>query len=276
MAPVTLLLILLNVFVSYRGFVRPWLVEKYAFQVDALLLQKDYKRLLTSGFFHTGWFHLILNMVSLYAFSELLEAYLGSMVFLLVYIWSLLGGNVLALFLRRADGGYSAIGASGAINGIIFASIVLYPGMGVGLLGLPLSIPGWLFGLLYMAFSMYGIRARSGSVGHEAHLGGALAGMLLAIILQPSSLVENTLVICAVCVPALFFTGYLLYRPEVLDRPLGTPRQRAKVYNIDHRYNQRRKQREEDMDRLLEKVHRHGMESLSKAERQRLDAYGRM
>jgi len=86
------------------------------------------------------------------------------------------GGNLLALVIHRKNPSYSSVGASGAINGVIFASIAVFPGMKI------FFMPGWVFGLIFILYSLYGIRSQKQNIGHESHLGGALAGMLVAIL----------------------------------------------------------------------------------------------
>ena len=112
---------------------------------------------------------------------------------------------MLSLFIHRNQGDYDSVGASGAVTGIIFASIALFPGMHIGLLFIPISIPAWLFGLVYVLYSIYGIRSGRNNIGHDAHLGGAMIGLIIAIIMQPSALVNNTWAIIIIAVPSLVF-----------------------------------------------------------------------
>src|SRR5437868_12777960 len=107
-----LILILCNVIVSYYGFKDSVFFDSYKFNVDSILVDKEYKRLISSGFLHGSWTHLAFNMMSLYAFSEVLEMSIGPVKFLIIYFASLLGGNLLSLFVHRNNGNYSAIGAS--------------------------------------------------------------------------------------------------------------------------------------------------------------------
>src|SRR5919106_1088002 len=132
MGTIALLIIIVTAFISYRGLNSHRFLERYTFEVEKVLLYKDYKRLVTSGFVHLSWLHLILNMVTLLLFSSAIENYLGAVKFLLIYFGSLVGGNLLALFIHRNHADYSSVGASGAVNGVIFATIALFPGMGIG------------------------------------------------------------------------------------------------------------------------------------------------
>lgn len=169
-----LFLIIVNIAFSYKGFSNNTFLDGYKFEVDKILISKEYKRLITSGFLHVSWMHLIFNMLSLYAFSGLLEYHIGELSFLVIYLTSMVGGNLLALFVHRNHGDYSAVGASGAVCGVIFASIALFPGMELGFFGIPISLPSWLYGIIYVAFSIYGIKSSRDNIGHEAHLGGVL------------------------------------------------------------------------------------------------------
>src|SRR5215203_3603699 len=96
-----LILIIANIVFSYKGFTNESFFEGYKFQVDRILINKDYKRLFTSGFLHVSWTHLIFNMISLYAFSGLIESNLGGLKFLIIYFASLVGGDLLSLFVHR-------------------------------------------------------------------------------------------------------------------------------------------------------------------------------
>ncbi|HYE56095.1 MAG TPA: rhomboid family intramembrane serine protease, partial [Chitinophagaceae bacterium] len=182
---ISLAIIAVTVYFSYKGIKSRAFFKKYSFGVDKVLLYKDYKVMLTSGLVHVNWLHLIFNMVSLFLFSQGLELYLGEWKFLLIYVLSLLGGNVFSLLLHRHHGDYTAAGASGAVCGLIFASIALFPDMSI------MFIPAWLFGIIYVLYSIYGIRSNSSNIGHEAHLAGALVGMISAIIMSPEVLRTN-------------------------------------------------------------------------------------
>src|SRR4051794_16502472 len=98
---ICLLLIAANIFISYKGFTNKSFFESYSFKIDPILVKKDYIRMISSGFLHVGWVHLLFNMFSLYAFSAALEFYLGPLRFLLVYFISLSGGNLFALYIHR-------------------------------------------------------------------------------------------------------------------------------------------------------------------------------
>src|ERR1700740_2095542 len=118
---ISIAIIFINFFVSYRGFSDRAFFSKYSFVVENVLNYKQYWRLVTSGFLHVNWMHLIFNMISLYFFSGSLEAYIGPINFLIIYFVGLIGGNLLSLLIHRSSGDYSAVGASGAVSAVIFA-----------------------------------------------------------------------------------------------------------------------------------------------------------
>ncbi len=270
----TFLLIIANVVFSYRGFKDTSFFSKYRFEVEQVRVYKDYKRLFTSGFLHVGWMHLIFNMIALYFFSLSLEAYLGTGELFLLYTAGLVGGNLLSLLIHKNDSSYGSVGASGAVFSIMFSSIALFPGMKMGLFFLPISLPGWLFGLAFILLSIYGIRSRSNNIGHDAHLGGALAGMLLAILLHPSALSNNLPTILILTVPALVFLYIIIKRPGLLLVDNLYFRKRRQL-TVEDKYNLSKRTKQEELDQVLEKIHRKGMNSLSKKERQLLQEFSR-
>jgi membrane associated rhomboid family serine protease len=268
-----LILIIANIAFSYKGFTNDVFFSGYMFKVDSILVNKDYKRLITSGFLHISWTHLIFNMLSLYAFSGPLAAGIGTLQFLLIYFVSLVGGNLFCLFIHKNHGDYSAVGASGAVCGIIFASIALFPGMGVGFFGLPLFIPGWLYGILYVLYSIYGIRSKKSNVGHEAHLGGALVGMAVALVLEPAAAAENYQTILIITLPAIIFIYLIITRPHILLVDNFYFKKHKKYYSVDHRYNEERNTRQQQVDKILDKINRKGIGSLSAKEKETLKKY---
>ena len=131
---VTLLLVVVTSVISYRAFNNSYLTQRYMFDVDQIMIRKDYIRLISSGFLHTNWMHLLFNMLALYMFGSSLEPFLGGLKILLIYFVSMAGGNMTALLIHKNHGDYTSVGASGAVNGIIFSSIALAPSMGIGML----------------------------------------------------------------------------------------------------------------------------------------------
>ncbi|UYZ64205.1 rhomboid family intramembrane serine protease [Hymenobacter weizhouensis] len=269
---VGLVVLLATVFVSYKGFQEPAYFERYAFAVDAIRHRREYERLLTSGFLHTGWLHLAFNLLTLWCFGGVLEALVGVQHFLLLYFGSLLGGNLLSLWLHRHEPAYRAVGASGAISGLVLASIAQFPGLEVGMLGF--YLPGWLYGLLYVVVSAYGIKARHGNIGHDAHLGGGLVGLLTMVALHPQLLRLNPLPIAAMLLPAVAFGYWLVMKPHAFRQDRFSPP--ADSYtSTDDRYYAHHRQQEADLDGLLDKISHSGLDSLTPHEKQELKRLSR-
>ena len=200
---VVYLLIGITVFVSYKGFNDYGFFERYKFQITRIL-NGDKVRMVTSGFLHADWIHLGLNMYVLYMFGINVVWVLGKLPFLIIYFGSLLAGSAYALFYHRREPYYSAIGASGAVSGIVYAFILLFPQEDLYLFFIPIGIPGYIFGVAYLLFSIYGMKNSVGNIGHSAHLGGAIGGYVLTLILSPGVIEENLLFVIILSMPILF------------------------------------------------------------------------
>lgn len=268
-----LVIILANFVISYTGFKTSSFFNKYKFQVDRILIDKEYYRLISSGFLHANWFHLFLNMLSLYSFIDIMESDLGAIKLCILYFSTLILGNLLALFINRNYGDYSAIGASGAVCGVIFAAISLYPGMKIGFPLIDFSLQSWLFGVLFVAITLFGIKSKFGNIGHEAHLGGAICGVLIAVLFKPMVLSQNLTTILLIIIPSSIFIAFIIYKPEYLmiDNYFG--KKESKHISIEHKYNEEKVDRQNEIDRILEKIKSKGIDSLSKKERRFLDKH---
>ena len=275
MTPISLILILVNFLVSWKGFRDRSFYERYSFNIEKVLVYKEYYRLITSGFLHVGWGHLIWNMISLYAFSGSVESSLGPLQFLLIYFTALVGGDLLSLFIHRHHGEYSSVGASAGVCGIIFASIAVFPGMSVGFILLPIAIPGWVYGLAYVLISIYGIRSKNENVGHDAHLGGAMIGMMVALLFRPEAFTYNLPTILLISVPCIVFMYIIATKPHVLLVDSSFSRNQRRYYSIDHRYNAQKVEEQMEIDRILDKIGKSGMSSLTRKEKEALERHSR-
>jgi len=202
-----LLIILANVLVSMKGFKDYSFLDKFKFQVSRVLGDEKI-RILTSGFLHVDWMHLGFNMYALYLFGNIVAVKFGISSFIIIYFGSLVAGNLYTLYYHQKEPYYSAVGASGAVSGIVYASILIYPEMELFLFFIPIPIPGYIFGVGYLLYSIYGMKKQLGNVGHSAHLGGAMGGFILTILLNPNLFVTNKMMVVLLGIPIallLFF-----------------------------------------------------------------------
>jgi membrane associated rhomboid family serine protease len=200
---VTILVIAANVIFSFKGFKDHSFFEKYKFN-SAAVKRGEKIRILTSGFLHVDTAHLFLNMLTLFFFADIVIASLGSISFLLIYFASLLIGNLLSYYFHKNELQYNAVGASGAVSGIIYAGILLYPEMSLYMFFIPIPIPGYVFGIGYMLYSIYGMKNRIGNIGHDAHFGGAVGGYILTLILVPQLFTTSLLMVILLAIPIVF------------------------------------------------------------------------
>ena len=180
----TLIIIAANLLFSMRGFKDYSFFEQYKFNIGAL--QRGEKiRMISSGFLHVNWQHLTFNMISLYFFAHIVINQLGALNFYLVYLFSLLAGNLLSFYFHKNEPFYSAVGASGAVTGIVYSAILLRPDMHMFIYFIPVPIPSYVVGVGYLLFSIYGMKTKLGNIGHDAHFGGAVGGYLMTLFLAP-------------------------------------------------------------------------------------------
>lgn len=198
----TLAIIAANVIISMKGFKDFSFFEKYKFNIGAIRRGEQF-RMLSSGFLHLDFSHLLFNMLTLYFFADVVIGSIGYIKFLIIYFASLLVGNLLSFSFHKDDYSYSAIGASGAVSGILYSAILFYPNMSLYLFFIPIPIPAWIFGILYLLYSIYGMKKSFGNIGHDAHFGGALAGYVLTILFAPSLLNTQLWIIALLAVPLL-------------------------------------------------------------------------
>jgi membrane associated rhomboid family serine protease len=191
--------------------------EKYKFSVGAILNRKEYIRLLSAGFLHADIMHLVFNMLTLYFFGPVVIQGFGNLGFLIIYFGSILLGNIFSLFIYKKQPWYSAIGASGGVSGILFASIALYPSIGIYMFFIPIPIPGYIFGLAYFGYSVYMMLnpRQHDNIGHAAHLGGAFFGLVYAVANQPQEAMANSLYIGIMALPLIYLSYEIFVRKRI-------------------------------------------------------------
>lgn len=199
---VTIIVIAANAIISYKGFNDYGFFERYKFNVGGIR-RGEQIRIFSSGFLHVDMMHLFFNMFTLYFFAPVVIYYLGTLYFLIIYVASLILGNLLSLYFHKEEFHYSAVGASGAVTGVLYAAILLEPSMQLGLLFIPLPIPAYVFGILYLLYSIYGMKKQIGNIGHDAHFGGAIGGYVATLILMPSLFKTDLLMVGLLAIPII-------------------------------------------------------------------------
>jgi membrane associated rhomboid family serine protease len=188
---VTLLIILFTALVSYQGFNNYHLIDRWKHSPYRESSQKEWYRLLTSGFVHADWVHLLVNMFVLWSFGRLIENYIigwynpstGRLIFLLLYLANIILANIPTVFRQANNPGFASIGASGAVSGLLFMYILINPWATFGLMFV-IPAPAVLVGIGYLIYSSWAANRGHGRIDHSAHFAGALAGMAMFILIH--------------------------------------------------------------------------------------------
>jgi len=168
-------------------YAKPQIIERSLFRPYWFLRRRQYETVVTSGFVHADLPHLIFNMVTFWFFAFPLEKQIGSVRFAVLYLLGLVVSDLGTYFKHRSDPQYASLGASGAISAVLFAAIVYFPWMELFIIPIPLPIPAPLFAIGYVAYSWYSARQARGRINHDAHLGGALFGVLFVLLTDPAA-----------------------------------------------------------------------------------------
>jgi membrane associated rhomboid family serine protease len=196
---VVIAIIAANVLMSFKGFNDHDFFNRYKFEVSSIKAG-DKIRIFSSAFLHVDTTHLFVNMLTLYFFASSVVSFVGTGGFLLVYFGSLILGNLLSLYFHKDESYYTAVGASGAVVGVLYAAILLRPDMMLGLFFI-IPIPAYIFGIGYLFYSIWAMRARRDNVGHDAHFGGAMGGYFITLLLSPWVLQEHLLMVVLLAIP---------------------------------------------------------------------------
>jgi membrane associated rhomboid family serine protease len=188
---VTLLIIIFTSLISYQAFSRYEIIDRLKHAPAREFAGKEFYRLLTSGFLHADWTHLLVNMFVLYSFGEYIETFIvnefgnvqGRIIFLVLYLLNIIIANIPTAFMHKNNPSFSSIGASGAVSGIVFIFILLKP-WSMLLLFFIIPVPAILAGVGYLIYSSWAAKQEKGKLDHSAHFAGALAGMAMIIILK--------------------------------------------------------------------------------------------
>lgn len=197
-----IVLIAANVLISFKAFEDEYFFRKYEFHIGSIRAGQHI-RMFSSAFLHVDVAHLAFNMLTLYFFAPVVTSFLGTPSFLMIYLGSLLCGNLLTLQFHKDEYHYRAVGASGAVTGILYSAILLQPGMNLYMFFIPIPIPAYIFGIVYLLYSIYGMKSRTDNIGHTAHFGGAIGGYLITLSKEPQLFTENTLMVILLAIPII-------------------------------------------------------------------------
>lgn len=171
---------------------RPELFDKFKFNAYMVYHRKEWWRMFTSGLVHADWMHLFFNLLTLYFFADIVEYYFkvhfgtyGILIYFLFYVAALAISSIHDLIKHKNNHYYNAIGASGAVSAVLFASILFEPTNSIYLFLIPIPIPGFIFGFAYLLYSQYMSKKNVDNIGHSAHFWGAVFGFIFPIIFKP-------------------------------------------------------------------------------------------
>lgn len=202
MSTILIVIIAVTILFSFKGFNDLAFFRKFEFHIGSIRAGEQI-RLITSGFLHGDMGHLFFNMFTLYMFAPVVINYFGSASFFLIYMASLVFGSILTLLMHKNEYSYRAIGASGAVVGILYSAILIDPTMNLYLFFIPIPIPAYLFGIGYLLYSIYGMKAKNDNIGHTAHFGGAIGGYLITLLNEPTMIVDNTFMVVLLAIPII-------------------------------------------------------------------------
>jgi membrane associated rhomboid family serine protease len=183
----TLVILVVTIIVSVIGLGSPRFIERSVLRPYLVARGTGYGGLLSSGFVHANVGHMIFNLITFYSFGFQLERVIGSIKLVVLYFSALLISGAGTVVKHRDDPAYASLGASGAILGVLFASILYFPRRSLYILPFPIPIPAPLFAVGYLAFSWYSSRTQRGQINHDAHIFGALTGIAFVLATDPTT-----------------------------------------------------------------------------------------
>jgi membrane associated rhomboid family serine protease len=188
-SPVATTLFVLTILLSIYGFKRQDFLSKMLFSPYQVYHHRKWFQLVTSGLVHNDFFHLLFNMITFYFFAFHLEIAIGSQNFAIIYIGSLVLSHLLTLSKNKDNYNYRSLGASGAISGVIFSSILIFPTNKMIIMPIPIPLPSVVFGVAYLVWCRFATSRANDNINHDAHFSGAVAGVILMLLLEGRSII---------------------------------------------------------------------------------------
>lgn len=175
---------------SFLAFQNRDFMDKYLFQPYAVVHNREYYRIVSNVFLHNDMGHLFFNSITLYFFGIPFEDYLksyyglveGKVIFWVFVFLAMAASSLISIIRYKDNPNYRSLGLSGVTAAILFAMIMLTPDMKLMIIFLPIQMSAWIFGLLYLAFEIYSDRTRKTNIAHDAHISGAIFGILFILI----------------------------------------------------------------------------------------------
>ncbi len=189
----TYAIIAITVIISFLAFNNSELFQRLRFNAWLIKERKQNWRIFTYALLHAGWMHLLVNMFVFYSFGRFVEKVFqlefgmgqGILYFVLLYVGGVLFSTLYDFSKQKSNPYYDAVGASGAVAAVLFSSILLAPTNSLFIFPIPFPVPAWLFGVLYLIYSVYMGKKGSDNIGHNAHFFGAVFGLVFTIIINP-------------------------------------------------------------------------------------------
>jgi len=189
---VTYILIAAIALISFTAFNRKELFYKLMFNPYRINHSQQWYRFISHAFIHANWEHLIFNMLTLFFFGVFVERafsyYFGSKavsIYLLEFFLASIVSSIPSYLKYKENPNYNAIGASGAVSAILFTSILFNPLNKIYIFFIPIGIPAFIFGIIYLAYSAYMSKRNIDNIGHDAHFWGAVFGLVFPLALKP-------------------------------------------------------------------------------------------
>ncbi len=191
---INILIIVLTVLTSLYAWSNKEVFYKLKLNPYMVVHRREYFRLIGHGFIHADFTHLIFNMITLYFFGDIVEQIFsalfrfGNVIFIAFYLLAIIVSSVPSILKHKNNSYFNSIGASGGVSAVLFASILFMPKNSILILPIPIPIPAYIFGVIYLLVSFYLSKKNMDNIGHDAHIAGALFGILFPIILEPNVL----------------------------------------------------------------------------------------